>query len=123
MSRFLNALFQPQTWVHDDAVDSGPAVEFDAGAALLSLDAASFRRVCQEIRKPYGRDLDALAEAAGLVGDDADQHDGPFSVSVESYDLADFLFELGVTDLDAVSDEDLARMRTEYDAAGAVVPS
>jgi hypothetical protein len=107
----LNATFQPQQWINDHAVDSARSVRFDAGQALLSLSLDRLRYVVKEANKTSGRDLDILAEQAGLVGSGSDRHDGPFYVSLEQSDLSDFLFDIGVRDLDALDEETWAAVK------------
>ncbi len=113
----LNAVFQPQQWINDYAMDCASAFEFDAAPAVLSLNAEQIRHVVKEASASSGRDLDLLAEAANLVGAGDGQHDGPFCVRVDAMDLADFLFDVGVTDLQALTDDNLDRIRVDYCAA------
>ena len=104
----LDAFFQPQAWVNDDAVDSAPGEAFDAADAVLSLTAAELRHLDGEMRRP-GRDLDVLAERAGLVGTDG-AHDGPFYVDVEVSDWDGFLEATGL-DPRTTTDADIAAVR------------
>lgn len=115
----LMAIFQPQEWINDNAVDSGPDIEFDAGTALLAMSADQLRRVYQESRKLYGRDLDLVAEKAGLVMNAegcADGHDGPFTVDIATDDIVKFFADLGTYKIDTMTDEDLVRHRETYGA-------
>lgn len=112
---YLRALFQPQAWIEDHAVDSGTEIAFDAGPILLSLPADIFRRIVSEISS-YGGDLDILAEEAGLVGRAPSRHSGPYSVRIHEPDLQVFLAGIGIDDVAAVFDDDLAAIRAKYTA-------
>jgi hypothetical protein len=112
----LNASFQPQQWINDAAVDCAPEVTFDAGSVLLLLNAKQVLHLVNEANKVSGRDLDILAEAAHLVGNGSGQHNGPFYVTVDSTELADFLFEVGIRDLMALTDDDMVHTRNAYAA-------
>lgn len=114
----LAATFQPQQWVNDYAVDSGPSREFDAGHALLQLRADTFQYVVAQAHASSGRDLDALAEAASLVGSADGQHPGPFCVSLDEDELDAFLSSLGIEDVGSVRDCDLEALRAGTPASG-----
>jgi hypothetical protein len=98
----LDARFQPQQWIRDNAEDSGPGETFDAAEAVLSLSAEQVRYIDAQVSRPSGRDLDEIAYAAGLVGKDA--HDGPFVVSIDEDDWKAFLEECGLSDVASLTD-------------------
>ena len=107
----LTATFHPQQWVNDHAMDSAPSFEFDAAAALLALTAQQVRFLAAQTRERSGRDLDHLAEAANLVGDGPEQHNGPYRVTLDADELDAFLSAVGLDDLPALTDADVARIR------------
>lgn len=114
----LPCIFRPQQWVNDWPLPSGPSERFDGGSALLGLTPAQVRRVVSEAAMPSGRDLDIIAEKAGLVGDAPEDHKGPFEVDFEVEDLMRFMAHYGFKDAAAIKDmtqEDLGRARDLHD--------
>lgn len=114
----LDATFQPQQWIDDDAVDCGPSVRFDAADAVLSLSPDQLATLDAEVRRFGGRDLDVVAEKAGLagLGGENDSHPGPFYVDIDASDWDGFLTQLGI-DPNAVSEEEIAAAREQSGAA------
>lgn len=110
----LSALFQPQRWIHDVAIDSEPAFEFEVGEILLSLPVDRFKYAVGQAYRDFGRDLDEIAEKAGLVGDASDQHDGPFQVEIDSYDLDMFLEEIGVENYKKLTATEWDQIRFQF---------
>lgn len=108
----LTATFQPQQWIDDHALPSGPVVVFGAGVALLSMSAYDLRRFDQEVRRRSGRDLDQLAVVAGVIGD----HNGPFEVRMELSDYLGWLDAVGFdpSDMAHLNDQRLEEVRQRY---------
>lgn len=108
----LTARFQPQHWQGDVGVDAGVPTTFDAAPALFGLEPSRFRHVCGQILTSDW-DLTVLAERSDLVGTDPGQHNGPFTVFVESDDFKTLLDQLdigphaSIVDLDDSDIEDL----------------
>jgi hypothetical protein len=115
----LNATYQPQQWIHDNATDSEPARAFDAAPVLLSMNADQFRTMNAEIRKDHGRDLDLIAEAAGAGVTRG--HTGPFEVRINSEEYLAWLEKLGFDphDITSLDDAVIEKMRAEYNVAQA----
>jgi hypothetical protein len=110
----LPARVQPQLWVNDNAMDTGPSIEFDAHDAMLGLDARYFARVSEEILNERGHDYDDLALNSGVIDEWlADNREGTFYVDVEDYAFAEWLQTIGVTELQAIrmTDELLSEVR------------
>lgn len=114
----LPARFQPQKWIHDNAVDSADPVDFDAGPAFLRLNGALATFTIAQARKDSCRDLDMLAqhpdtqeefEAAGFV-----PHSDPYQVDADPDDIEAFLKRLGVSNTTAPTDADMAKARQVY---------
>lgn len=101
----LKATFQPQEWIHDHAIDSAPSFEFDAAPSLLSLTLDQLRYANENVHKSAGRDLDLVAEGAGLIGSGKEQHDGPYRVDVDEDEFDAFLSEIGAADLSTMTAE------------------
>lgn len=105
----LKARFQPQQWIHDNAVDSGPSVEFDITEEILRFGHEGVRVVYEEADTP-GADFDDLAIEAGML----EQHDGPFRVMIDKAAMADFFRAVGVEDVSLITEDDLQRIRGQY---------
>lgn len=105
----LTVGFQPEAWVDDYAIPSGPSFAFDAAPAILAMTADELRAFSVEVYKPdgYGRDLDVLAERSGFVGRGRDQHDGPYSLDLQPMEFDLFLFATGLDKGAALTDEDI----------------
>lgn len=108
----LNALFLRQQGIDDRAIPSDPAVAFDAGPALLAMNATDFRRFDQEVRRESGRDLDMLGVVASMIGD----HKGPYEVQVEKEEYLAWLEAVGFdpSDVVQVKDSTLEGLRARY---------
>jgi hypothetical protein len=112
----LTAKFQPQQWIHDDAVDCAPFTLFEAGELILAMNPDLVRYVSDQVNKESGLDLDILAEAAGLVGNEEGRHNGPFCVSLDKVDLEEFLSSVGIDDLVRLDESILVSVRADYAA-------
>src|SRR3546814_672571 len=108
----LTAIFQPQQWIHDNAVDSDRKVEHDVTEALLQLTPDEIRRVYRDAAKiiPAYDDFDEFAVRSGMLGD----HEGPFRVEIRDGDIMDLFWVCGFGDLDELDKAGLARMRGMY---------
>ena len=113
----LSARFQAQQWINDNAVDCASSIDFDAAPAVLSLNARQLRRFAEQAARTSGRDLDVIAEKAGLLED----HDGPYYVDIDTDNLTTFLAEVGLDDLDTVTDAKIDEARIA-NAASAPAP-
>ena len=100
----LKATFQPQEWIHDNAVDSDRSHTFDAAPAILKLDVPALRQVAAEIARG-GHDIDIIAEHSGLVGSGEGQHDGPYYVDIDEDDFTEFMHSVGVMQVDTLTQE------------------
>lgn len=107
----LSVKFQPQQWINDDAVDSGPAFYFDAAPAILGMTADEVRALSVQVYKEHGRDMDILAERSDLLGAGRDRHDGPFHLELEATEFDIFLFAAGIDKGAILSDADIAAAR------------
>jgi len=101
----LNATFQPQQWIHDNAVDSDHSSRFDAAPAFLELNFEQMRHVVREVLESR-HDIDILAEKSGLVGTNPGQHDGPFYIDIDEADLEQFLSTIGISDITTMTEVD-----------------
>ncbi len=115
----LNARYQRQQWLDDFTLPDGKPVAFDAGPALLATEAAEFRRLDAEIRKPSGRrDLGALARSAGLVEAEVDL----FEVAIDRAEYLAWLPRAGIgaDRAPAISEAELSAVRATHgvEAAG-----
>lgn len=107
----LSVKFQPQQWIDDDAVDSGPAFYFDAAPAILGMTADEVRALSVQVYKEHGRDMDILAERTMLLGPGRDKHDGPFHLELEAAEFDMFLFAAGIDKTAVLTDADIAAAR------------
>ena len=89
----LPATLQPQHWINDHAVDSAPAISFNAAPILLAMTLAEFAHVVGEVFKSSGRDLDLVGERSGELVD----HSGPYYVDIAPAALTEFLVAVGLT--------------------------
>lgn len=113
----LRAVFQPQAWIFDDAVDCARAVPFDAAPSLFEpgVSPSWLADVLTGI-------LDGGIPPAGLdeVAEDlARDHGGPFTVRLDAEDLIAFLSELGAGSFeegDEISESDAGRIGSAYAA-------
>jgi hypothetical protein len=97
----LPARVQPQLWVNDNAMNSGPSIKFDASRQMLKLNALQFRSIAEEILIDNGHDYEDLALNAGIADIDewlAKNAEGTILVTIEDYDFTDWLKRLGVTE-------------------------
>jgi hypothetical protein len=99
----LTAVFQPQAWVNNYAVDTDGAVEFDATEALLGRDLDYIHRYAE-----CSYDSDALADDLP----ERQNHSGPFEVEC---DVWAWLEENGVSQKQTMSQAELDRLRTRYE--------
>lgn len=102
----LPARVQLQLWVNDNAMDTGPSIEFDASSAMLNLRASQFRSVAEEILMDRGHDYDDLALNAGIAEVDeflAKNAEGTILATVEAHDFAEWLEKLGLTENEGLS--------------------
>src|SRR5262249_43324172 len=102
MKERLMATFRPQAWVGDYALDTGDDVEFDATGQFLSVGLEAIRNFGE-----HDYDSDRLAEDRP----EAQEHDGPFEVDV---DVDAWLADNGISNREAISQDDLDRLRKEY---------
>ncbi len=98
----LTAVFRPQAWRNDQAIDIDHSVRFDATAKILRLSAGEIRSF-----RYFGDESDALAEDLPARKD----HTGPFEVDV---DLDIWLEEHGVEDRRSITDAQWEAIRAIY---------
>ena len=98
----LMAVFRPQAWRNDQAIDVDHPVRFDATAKILQRSAEAIRDF-----KHNNYDSDDLAEDLPA----RNRHDGPFEVDV---DLDAWLEGHGIMDRKALTEEQWAEIRQRY---------
>lgn len=101
-TRRLMAVFQPQAWVNDYAINIDGAVEFDATEAFLGRSLEFIRKYAE-----CSYDSDVLADDLP----ERQQHDGPFEVEC---DVWAWLEDNGVSQKQTMTEADLDRLREEY---------
>ncbi len=110
----LLARVQPQLWINDNALDTGPSIEFDGHDAMLGLSAELFSRYSKGILNNAGHDYDEIALNSGVIDEWlTSNNEATFRMDVEEYDFADWLQSIGLTDLQAIrmTDEVLTEVR------------
>lgn len=114
----IKATFQPQAnHGRRDIVDVGVPTELDLTRWLLGRGLPEVKAVFAESGRP-GADLDRIAEASVMT----QRHDGPYRVTLDDGDVAEFLSANGVASADALTEADLVRMRVEYGVRGGEHP-
>lgn len=103
----LHAKVQPQLWVRDMATDAGPTINFDAHDAMLSLNAAVFARVADEVLNRRGHDYDDVALNAGVIDDWlAGSKEATFYADIDKDDFSDWLDSIELSEEEAVDMDD-----------------
>lgn len=101
----LMAVFRPQAWINEEAVDIPGRVRFDATESFLTLDYETIRKF-----KEHDYDSDDLLNGA----DDLPEfgaHSGPFEVDV---DTDSWLKQLGFPPRAQLTDEQIERLRALF---------
>lgn len=83
----LTASMTCEAWIDDDAVPTGREIDFDIADMVRDMSPEERAALVSEVSKPHGRDLDFVAERAGVI----DMHDGPFTVRIDEDDLIAFI--------------------------------
>lgn len=121
----LTAEFQPCVTDHAPGLErishSGPSITVDLTPYVLGLAPDAVRALYAEASKPYGKDLDHVADAVpGLV----ENHTGTggYDLLLDGDEVEDF-FRLNGMEVADLTESDLSHLRREYGTEPGAAPT